>query len=102
MMPIQEGAGSGQSGNPLEVFEANLFGLGRQPLPLGIVEPRLLAQLLLEDFDLLLEIFDHVLLVVVDPTGQAKEDELKLIHCRMIRFHPLSSEDLRFSAPINP
>jgi hypothetical protein len=48
MMPIQEGAGSGQSGNPLEVFEANLFGLGRQPLPLGIVEPRLLAQLLLE------------------------------------------------------
>ena len=96
-MPIQEGAGSGQSGNPLEVFEAYLFGLGRQPLPLGIVEPRLL-----EDFDLLLEIFDHVLLVVVDPTGQAKEDELKLIHCRMIRFHPLSSEDLRFSAPINP
>jgi hypothetical protein len=41
-----------------------------------------------------LEIFDHVLLVAVDPIGQAKEDELKLVHGCMIRFHPLSSENL--------
>ena len=98
-MPTQEDAGSGQRGKPLEVFEADLFGPGRQPSALGIVEPRLLAQLFLEDFDLLLEIFDHVLLMAVDPTGHAKEDELKLVHGRMIKFHPLSSEDLRFLPP---
>jgi hypothetical protein len=33
----------------------------------------------------------------VDPAGQAKEDQLKLVHGRMLRFHPLSSEDLWFS-----
>jgi hypothetical protein len=78
----------------LEVFEADLRGLGRQPSALGIVEPGLFAQLLPEHFDLFLEIFDHVLLVAVDPTGQAKEDELKLVHGRIIRFRPLSGEDL--------
>ena len=41
----------------------------------------------------LLGILDHVLLVAVDPAGQAKEDELKLVHGRMITFHPLSSEE---------
>jgi hypothetical protein len=53
----------------LAVFEADLLGLGRQPSALGVVEPSLLAQLLLGDFDLLLEIFDQVLLVAVYPTG---------------------------------
>jgi len=45
--------------------------------------------------------FDNVLLVAVevDPTGQAEEDESKSVHGSMIRFHPLSSEDFRFSAP---
>ncbi len=80
MVPIQEGAGSGQSGNPLEVFEADLFGLGRQPSALCIVKPGLFAQLLVQDLDLLLKIFDPVLLVAVDPTGQAYHKELKLIH----------------------
>ena len=39
--------------------------------------------------------------VAVDPTGKTKEDELKLVHGRMIRFHPLSSEDLRFPPTMN-
>lgn len=33
-----------------------------------------------EDLDLLLEVFDDVLLVAVDPTGQAYEEELKMVH----------------------
>ena len=34
---------TGQSGNPFEVFEADLLGLGRQPSALCIVEPGLFA-----------------------------------------------------------
>jgi hypothetical protein len=46
------------------------------------------AQLFSQDFDLLLEVFDHALLVAVDPIGQADEEELKVAHCRSIRFRP--------------
>jgi hypothetical protein len=69
LLPIQKSALGGESGNPFQVFEADLLGLGRQPSALSIVEPGLLAQLLLEDLDLLLKIFDRILLVAVDPTG---------------------------------
>jgi hypothetical protein len=61
----------------VEVFEADLFGLGRQPSALGIIEPGFPAQLLHEDLDLLLKILDRILPVAVDPTGRAKEDKLK-------------------------
>ena len=80
LMPIQESAWGTQSGNPFEVFEADLLGLGCQPSALCIVEPGFLAQLFVEDFHLFLKILDHVLLVAVDPTGQAYHKELKLIH----------------------
>jgi hypothetical protein len=46
-----------------------------------------------------LAVFDNALLVAVDPTGQADEDELKLIHASMIGIYPLSSQDSLASAP---
>jgi len=80
LMPIQESAWGAQSGNSFEVFETDVLGLGRQPSPLCIVESGFLAQLFVEDFHLFLEVLDQVLLVAVDPTGQAYHKELKSIH----------------------
>lgn len=39
-----------------------------------------MSSTLLEDFDLLREVFDNVLLVAVDPVGRVKEEELKMVH----------------------
>jgi hypothetical protein len=36
--------------------------------------------LLPEDLDLLLEVFDRVLLIAVDPAGQTDEEQLKMVH----------------------
>jgi hypothetical protein len=44
------------------------------------------------DFDLLLEVFDNVLLVAVDPPGQTDEDEAILIHTRRVRFYLFARE----------
>ena len=79
-MPIQKRARGGQSGDSFEVFQADLVGLGGQPSTLAFVEAGPLAQLFLEDSDLFLEVFDDVLLVAVDPTGQAYEEESKMVH----------------------
>ena len=57
--------------------QTDLLGLGGQPSPLIVVEPGPVAELLLENFDLLLESFDDILLVAVDPAGQAYHKELK-------------------------
>jgi len=50
------------------------------------------AQVLLEDFDLLLEVFNNVLLVAVDPAGQTDQDELILVHTRRVRLYRLCCE----------
>jgi hypothetical protein len=55
-----------------------------------VVEPGLFAQLFLEDFDLVLEVFDEVLRVAVDRAGQTEEDELKLLHTPRVRFYLFS------------
>lgn len=68
---------------------AELLGLGDQPSTLVVAEAGLFASLLLEDFDLLMEVFNTVLLVAIDPTGQANEKKLKMVHGHTIRFHPL-------------
>ena len=64
----------------MQAVSAQLLGFGRQPAALVVVEPGLLAQLLPEDFHLFLEVFDDVLLVAVDPTGQADEQQLERVH----------------------
>jgi len=43
MIPIQEVAGGGQSGDPFEVFDHDLLGPGGQPSALSVVEPGLFA-----------------------------------------------------------
>ena len=46
----------------------------------------MLNSTLLEDSGLRLEVFDNVLLVAVDPTGQTDEVEMILVHARRVRF----------------
>ncbi|HWH69044.1 MAG TPA: hypothetical protein VNT26_06650 [Candidatus Sulfotelmatobacter sp.] len=53
-------------------FGLDLTGLGGQPAALVIVEAGFLAQLFFEDPDLLLEVFNDVLLVAVEPSQTAK------------------------------
>ena len=79
-MPIQESARCHQSCELSEVFETDLLGFGGKPSALVVVEPGLLVQLLPHDLNLLLEVFDHVLLMAVDPAGQTNEEELKMVH----------------------
>ena len=76
-------AGFSRTGPQTRVFGQygiNLLGLGRQAAALVVVEPGLLAQLFFEDPELLLELFHYLLLVTVGPTGQAEEQNLKLVH----------------------
>ena len=61
------------------MLQTDLFRLGGQPSALVVVEAGLLAQLLPEDLNLLLEVFNNVLLIAVDPTGQTDEEELKMV-----------------------
>ena len=89
-MPIQKRARGGDGGNLFEPLQTDFLGFGGQSSALLVVEPGLFAQLLLEDFDLLLEVFDDVLLVAVDPAGQTEEDELILVHARRVSFYLFS------------
>ena len=79
-MPVQERARGDDAGDLLEPMRTDVFGLGGQPSALVVVEPGLLVQLLPHDLNLLLEVFDHVLLMAVDPAGQTNEEELKMVH----------------------
>jgi hypothetical protein len=97
-MPIQQRARGNDAGDCLASWQSDLFGLGGQPAALLIVEPGLFAQLLLEDFDLLLKVFDNVLLVAVDPARQAEQEELKQVHWRSMRDWRLQGQ--RFSGRI--
>jgi hypothetical protein len=79
-MPLQEGARANQWRETFEALRIDLLGLDRQAAALVVVEPGLLAQLFFEDPELLLEVFNFLLLVTVDPTGQAEGQNLKLVH----------------------
>ena len=79
-MPTQQRARSDDGGDLFEPLQTDFLGLGGQSSALVVVEPGLLAQLLPEDQDLLLEVFDRVLLIAVDPAGQTDEEQLKLVH----------------------
>jgi hypothetical protein len=79
-MPIHERARGDDGSDRFEPLQPDFLGLGGQSSALVVVEPGLFARLFLQDFDLLLEVFDHVLLLAVDPAGQAKEEELKMVH----------------------
>jgi hypothetical protein len=52
-----------------------------KPAALVVAEAGLFAQLLLQDHDLLLEVFDDALLVSVNPTSQRQQKELSRFTC---------------------
>ncbi|HYG35733.1 MAG TPA: transposase [Clostridia bacterium] len=60
-----------------------------QPATLVVVKAGLFAKLFFEDPDLLLEVFNHVLLAPVHPTGQAQEQQLQRIHGQRMQGKPL-------------
>jgi len=78
-VPLQERPRAHQGGQPLEPAGIDLAGLGWQPTALVIVEAGFLAQLFSEDPDLLLEVFNDVLLGAVEPPSQAEKQELKRV-----------------------
>jgi hypothetical protein len=75
-----------------EPCQPEFLALDGQPAALVVVEPGLFAQLLLEDFDFFLKVLDGVLLVAIDPTRQAKEEKLKMIHPGRVGVGPQFSE----------
>src|ERR1035437_1912115 len=79
-MPSQQRARGDDGGDLFELLQTDSLGLGGQSSALVVIEPGLLAHLLPEDLDLLLEVFDRVLLIAVDPAGQTDEEQLKMVH----------------------
>jgi hypothetical protein len=78
-MPLQERVRAYQGGERLEPVRTDFPGFGRQSVALVVVEAGRSAQLFSEDSDLLLEVFDHALLVTANPPGHAQEQGLKLV-----------------------
>jgi len=74
-VPGQKSTGGNDAGKAGEAFSSNRLALGGQTTALIVVEARPLAQLLLEDSDLLLKIFDYELLAVIHPTRKANEQK---------------------------
>src|SRR5258707_11419052 len=58
-----------------ENLPPNWLALGGQSTALIVVEARPFAQLLLEDSDLLLEVFDYELLALIHPTPEANKQK---------------------------
>ena len=79
-MPLQECFWADDGGNAPQPIPAELVRFGRQSPALLIGESGPFVQLLLEDLHLLLEVFDDQLLVAIEPTGQANEQELQSVH----------------------
>ncbi|MFT5413053.1 MAG: hypothetical protein ACI9NC_005805, partial [Verrucomicrobiales bacterium] len=78
--------------NFLQPTEADALGLARQPPPLVIREFWPTTPLLLfQHPDLLLQLFDHVLLLLtVHPTRQRHQNEFECVHRRILAlFRPV-------------
>src|SRR5882724_9979877 len=72
-VPGQKSIGGDDAGKAGEVFSSNRLAFGGQTTALIVVKARPLAQLLLEDSDLLLKIFDYKSLAVIHPTSKANQ-----------------------------
>ena len=79
-VPLQEGLWSDNRGKAPESIPPEVFRFGGQSAALVIGESWLFVQLLPQDLYLFLEVFDDELLVAVEPTGQADEQELQSVH----------------------
>src|SRR4051812_32690493 len=69
-MPGQKSIRGNDAGKASEAFSSNRLALGGQTTALSVIEAWPLAQLLLEDSDLLLKIFDCQLLAVIHPPAK--------------------------------
>ena len=78
--PGSKCVGSCYTGDFLERTESDLLGLGCKPAPLAIIESQSFAMNFLQHLDFLLEIFDHGLLLSMDPTSQAQKNEFQGNH----------------------
>ena len=72
--PSEQGLRGCEIGNFPESVESQFFGFHRQAPPLAIVKPVTLSVYFFEESNLLLKVFDHSLLIPIDPTCQAKEN----------------------------
>jgi hypothetical protein len=70
-MPGQKSVRCNDAGKAQKTFSTDWLALDCPSAPLIIVEPRAFAQLLFENADFLLEVFDDNLLVTVHPAGDA-------------------------------
>ena len=97
-MPAQKSLRRHNRGESLELIPTHPFGFGRQPAPLVVVEPRPSIQLFPQDPDLLLKVFDDILLVTVDPSSETDEKQLERVHRAVIHQPPVQTPDLARAA----
>jgi hypothetical protein len=79
-VPCQQGGRGHQAGESIQCFTPQPLAFDGQPPALAIIEPRLLAQQFFENTDFFLQIFNHVLLIAIHPTGRAEYLKRKWIH----------------------
>jgi hypothetical protein len=80
-MPMSlEACARHQTGESIQRRSAQPLSFAGQPSPLLIIESGLLAQQFLEHANFLLQIFDHILLVAIHPSGRAQHHKSKRIH----------------------
>ena len=95
-MPVQKSLRHDNRSESLELIPINPFGLGRQPAPLVVVEPGPSTLLFPQDPDLLLKVFDDILLVTVDPSSETDEKQLERVHPAIL-YQPPSLTQIRRS-----
>ena len=91
-MPVQESLRRHNRGESLKLIPTDPFGLGRQSATLVVLEPGPSTQLFPQDPDLLLEIFDDILLVTVDPPSETNEKQLERVHSAILHRPPFASQ----------
>ena len=91
-MPVQKSLRHDNRGESLELIPADPFGFGCQPTPLVVVEPGPSNQLFPQDPDLLLKVFDDILLVTVDPPSETDEKQLERVHPAILYQPPLANQ----------
>lgn len=86
-MPGQQGLGRNDAGHFCQPFASHAFAFGGQATPLVIIQSQApIAKLLAEYAVFLAQIFDHLLLGLIHPSGHRDEQEAEGIENF---FHPL-------------
>jgi hypothetical protein len=72
-VPLQQGSGRHDGRKKLQPLPTDPSRFGGQSSALVIVKVRSSTQLFTQHFDFFLKVFDHVLLMAVDPTRKTQE-----------------------------